>query len=82
MITACIKAFNPYYGIELLATIQRILYSPEEFPVLNRKALYSDLGHCGKWNIRYSWIFVKILPHPQLPGPGAATTIIKDNRSC
>ncbi len=19
----------------------------------------SDLGHCGKWNIRYSWIFVK-----------------------
>jgi len=21
--------------------------------------LYSDLGHCGKWNIRYSWIFVK-----------------------
>jgi KUP system potassium uptake protein len=23
------------------------------------EALYSDLGHCGKWNIRYSWIFVK-----------------------
>jgi KUP system potassium uptake protein len=23
------------------------------------EALYSDLGHCGKDNIRYSWIFVK-----------------------
>lgn len=23
------------------------------------EALYSDLGHCGKENIRYSWIFVK-----------------------
>jgi KUP system potassium uptake protein len=23
------------------------------------EALYSDLGHCGKQNIRYSWIFVK-----------------------
>jgi len=23
------------------------------------EALYSDLGHCGKWNIRNSWIFVK-----------------------
>ena len=23
------------------------------------EALYSDLGHCGKWNIRNSWVFVK-----------------------
>ncbi len=23
------------------------------------EALYSDLGHCGKTNIRYSWIYVK-----------------------
>ena len=23
------------------------------------EALYSDLGHCGKQNIRISWIFVK-----------------------
>jgi KUP system potassium uptake protein len=56
-----LKAFNPYYGIELL-----IKY-PKGFYILGgvflcttgAEALYSDLGHCGKWNIRYSWIFVK-----------------------
>lgn len=55
------KAFNPYYGIKLL-----IVY-PKGFYILGgvflcttgAEALYSDLGHCGKWNIRYSWIFVK-----------------------
>ncbi|MEJ7826876.1 MAG: KUP/HAK/KT family potassium transporter [Segetibacter sp.] len=56
-----LKAFNPYYGIRLL-----IAY-PSGFYILGgvflcttgAEALYSDLGHCGKWNIRYSWIFVK-----------------------
>lgn len=55
------KAFNPYYAINLLATY------PNGFYILGgvflcttgAEALYSDLGHCGKWNIRYSWIFVK-----------------------
>jgi KUP system potassium uptake protein len=56
-----LRAFNPYYGIKLL-----IVY-PNGFYILGgvflcttgAEALYSDLGHCGKWNIRYSWIFVK-----------------------
>src|SRR4030095_16696035 len=56
-----LKAFNPYFGIELL-----IKY-PHGFYILGgvflcttgAEALYSDLGHCGKWNIRYSWMFVK-----------------------
>lgn len=56
-----LKAFNPYYGIKLLITY------PGGFYILGgvflcttgAEALYSDLGHCGKWNIRYSWIFVK-----------------------
>jgi KUP system potassium uptake protein len=55
------KAFNPYYAINLLSTY------PKGFWILGAvflcttgaEALYSDLGHCGKWNIRYSWIFVK-----------------------
>jgi len=55
------KAFNPYYGINLLITY------PSGIHVLagvflcttGAEALYSDLGHCGKWNIRYSWTFVK-----------------------
>lgn len=56
-----LKAFNPWYGIRLLINY------PQGFYILGgvflcttgAEALYSDLGHCGKWNIRYSWIFVK-----------------------
>ncbi len=56
------KAFNPYYAIELLVKY------PNGFWLLGgvflcttgAEALYSDLGHCGKENIRMSWIFVKI----------------------
>jgi KUP system potassium uptake protein len=56
-----LKAFNPYYAYNLLSNY------PQGFFILGgvflcttgAEALYSDLGHCGKWNIRYSWIFVK-----------------------
>lgn len=55
------KAFNPYYAFQLL-----VLY-PNGFWILGAvflcttgaEALYSDLGHCGRKNIRVSWIFVK-----------------------
>ncbi|WP_426094560.1 KUP/HAK/KT family potassium transporter [Flavobacterium sp. DSR2-3-3] len=55
------KAINPYYAYHLL-TIH-----PEGFFVLGfvflcttgAEALYSDMGHCGRKNIRISWIFVK-----------------------
>ena len=55
------KAFSPYYAIELLTTY------PKGFWILGAvflcttgaEALYSDLGHCGRSNIRRSWIFVK-----------------------
>ena len=56
-----LKALNPYYAYHLL-TIH-----PEGFYVLGfvflcttgAEALYSDMGHCGRKNIRISWIFVK-----------------------
>jgi KUP system potassium uptake protein len=55
------KALNPYYAIELLINY------PQGFWILGAvflcttgaEALYSDLGHCGRSNIRVSWIFVK-----------------------
>jgi KUP system potassium uptake protein len=55
------KAFNPYYAIQLLTQY------PKGFWILGAvflcttgaEALYSDLGHCGKNNIRVSWIVVK-----------------------
>ncbi|MEO5996080.1 MAG: KUP/HAK/KT family potassium transporter [Chitinophagaceae bacterium] len=55
------RAINPYYAINLLSTY------PKGFWILGAvflcttgaEALYSDLGHCGRGNIRMSWIFVK-----------------------
>jgi len=56
-----LKALNPYYGIKLLVAY------PGGFWLLGAvflcttgaEALYSDMGHCGRDNIRMSWIFVK-----------------------
>ncbi len=56
-----LKALNPYYGINLL------INHPGGFWLLGAvflcttgaEALYSDMGHCGRKNIRISWIFVK-----------------------
>ena len=55
------KAFNPYYGIKLLITYPKGFYilAGVFLCTTGAEALYSDLGHCGKWNIRYSWSFVK-----------------------
>lgn len=55
------KALNPYYAYQLLA------HNPNAFIVLGAvflcttgaEALYSDLGHCGRDNIRVSWVYVK-----------------------
>jgi len=56
-----LKAFNPKYGFDLLTT------HPGGFWMLGAvflcttgaEALYTDLGHCGRENIRVSWVFVK-----------------------
>lgn len=55
------KAFNPYYGAKLLATYPKgfWLLGAVFLCTTGAEALYSDLGHCGKGNIRISWIFVK-----------------------
>ncbi len=56
-----IKGLNPWYALNFLITY------PSGFWVLGAvflcstgaEALYSDLGHCGKANIRISWGLVK-----------------------
>lgn len=56
-----LKALNPIWVYRFLNQ------SPDAFLLLGAvflcttgaEALYSDLGHCGKQNIRISWIFVK-----------------------
>ena len=56
-----LKAINPYYAFKIL------IISPNALMILGAvflcttgaEALYSDLGHCGRSNIRISWIYVK-----------------------
>lgn len=67
------KAINPYYAINLLVNY------PGGFWLLGAvflcttgaEALYSDLGHCGRQNIRVSWTFVKICLLVNYFGQGA-----------
>jgi KUP system potassium uptake protein len=69
-------ALSPMYAWELLTTHQS---GTAGFWTLGAvflcttgaEALYSDLGHCGKENIRISWIFVKIALILQYFGQGA-----------
>ncbi|MBL0741224.1 KUP/HAK/KT family potassium transporter [Chryseolinea lacunae] len=56
------KAFNPIYAFNLITKY------PGGFWLLGAvflcttgaEALYSDLGHCGKENIRFGWGFIKL----------------------
>src|SRR4029078_3341186 len=67
------QALNPYNAIRFLVTY------PDGFWLLGAvflcttgaEALYSDLGHCGRGNIRISWIFVKICLLLNYIGQGA-----------
>ena len=57
-----IKALNPYYGYELLVNYHQgfWLLGAVFLCTTGAEALYSDLGHCGIKNIRYTWAFVKV----------------------
>ena len=55
------KAFNPYYAIKLLTIYPKgfWLLGAVFLCTTGAEALYSDLGHCGRGNIRVSWVYVK-----------------------
>lgn len=71
--TEVFHALNPMYAVRLIT--QR----PEGFWLLGAvflcttggEALYSDLGHCGRKNIRITWGFVKIALILNYMGQGA-----------
>ena len=75
-----LKAINPVYAYDLLVKY------PNGFWLLGSvflcttgaEALYSDLGHCGKKNIQYSWIFVKTALLLNYFGQGAWLMMKKD----
>ncbi|GAA4796622.1 KUP/HAK/KT family potassium transporter [Olivibacter ginsenosidimutans] len=57
-----LKAINPYYAIHILITYPDALFilGAVFLCTTGAEALYSDLGHCGRSNVRISWIYVKI----------------------
>jgi KUP system potassium uptake protein len=68
-----IEALNPYYTYKLLHDhpLGILILSSVFLCTTGAEALYSDLGHCGKANIRVSWIFVKIMLVLNYFGQGA-----------
>ncbi len=73
------RALNPWWAIKVLT-----MY-PKGFWILGAvflcttgaEALYSDLGHCGRGNIRTSWVFVKTCLILNYLGQGAYLLTIK-----
>lgn len=60
------QALNPMYALKMVTTYRNELTGAHGFWLLGAvflcttggEALYSDLGHCGKQNIRISWIAI------------------------
>lgn len=82
-----LEAINPYYAYQILSL------HPEGFWILGAvflcttgaEALYSDLGHCGRKNVRIAWIFVKLMLLLNYFGQGAwlltQTGLLLDNNN-
>jgi KUP system potassium uptake protein len=58
-----LAAFNPYYAYNLIVNVDGGFWvlGAVFLCTTGAEALYSDLGHCGKHNIRISWGFISIL---------------------
>ncbi len=69
-----LKAVNPYYAIDFLKNYPNgyWLLGAVFLCTTGAEALYSDLGHCGRGNIRVSWGFVKAALMINYFGQGAS----------
>jgi len=68
-----LSALNPWYAFNLLVNFKGGFWflGAVFLCTTGAEALYSDLGHCGKNNIRISWGFVKICLVLNYLGQGA-----------
>ena len=66
-------AFNPWRAIKLLISYPGwfLILGAVFLCTTGAEALYSDLGHCGRRNITYSWMFVKAMLILNYLGQGA-----------
>ena len=70
------RAFSPHYAYDFLRHYPHALWllGAVFLCTTGAEALYSDLGHCGRGNIRVSWIFVKSCLILNYLGQGAYIT--------
>jgi KUP system potassium uptake protein len=68
------RAFSPHYAIDFVSTYPDALWimGAVFLCTTGAEALYSDLGHCGRENIRASWGFVKLCLLLNYLGQGAS----------
>jgi len=67
-------AFSPHHAFQFVSSYPNALWllGAVFLCTTGAEALYSDLGHCGKSNIRISWIFVKACLILHYLGQGAS----------
>ncbi|MBK9760466.1 MAG: KUP/HAK/KT family potassium transporter [Flavobacteriales bacterium] len=70
---AILQALNPVHAYRLLVEYPHgfWLLGAVFLATTGAEALYSDLGHCGRRNIRITWVFVKICLVVNYMGQGA-----------
>ena len=75
-----LKAINPVYAYDLLTRYPKgfWLLGSVFLCTTGAEALYSDLGHCGKKNIQFSWIYVKCALLLNYFGQGAWLMVRKE----
>lgn len=57
-----LKALNPYYAYNLIVNVKGGFWvmGAISLCITGAETLYSDLGHCGKGNIRVSWSIMSV----------------------
>ncbi|MBX7127347.1 MAG: KUP/HAK/KT family potassium transporter, partial [Cyclobacteriaceae bacterium] len=68
-----LKAISPTYAYELLTAYPKgfWLLGGVFLATTGAEALYSDLGHCGRSNVRITWVYVKTCLMLNYVGQGA-----------
>lgn len=78
-----LKALNPYYAFHLLVSSENkagiFILGSVFLATTGAEALYSDLGHAGRKNIRVSWPYIKVCLTLNYFGQAAWLISVKDN---
>ena len=78
-----LRALNPYYAFHVLVSDENkmgiFILGSVFLATTGAEALYSDLGHAGRKNIRVSWPYIKVCLTLNYFGQAAWLISVKDN---